>query len=130
MTSNRTSAASARDVGAVRRWLAALGLAAVACTSTEVSFGAPLDLQITSSSPVSVSDSLRVNYEIVGRSLVGLSLEWGDGQVDSIGLSGAQSAGGYRSHSYAASGDYTVSAYVLDQFEGSASRELTVTIQP
>ena len=67
-------------------------IALPACTTSEVTFGGPLALQITSNSPVSVTDSLRVEYSVDGRSLLGLAVEWGDTQVDSLGFSSAQSA--------------------------------------
>jgi len=117
------------------RCAAVLGLglfviALPACSTSEVTFGGPLDLQITSNSPVTLTDSLRVEYSVDGRSLLGLAVEWGDAQVDSLGFSSAQSASGITGHLYEAAGTYTVRATAVDQLEGSQSKELTITINP
>ncbi len=108
----------------------AFAIFVAACSTSELTFGGPLDLQISSNSPVSVSDSLQVDYDIVGRSLLGMVVEWGDAEVDSVGFAGAQTAGGRRRHLYATAGSYTVTATVVDQLQGEQTKELTVTIDP
>lgn len=101
-----------------------------ACGSNDVTFGGPLDLQVSTNSPVAVTDSLQLDYEIVGRSLLGMVVQWGDAEFDSLYFSGAQTAGGRVRHQYVAPGDYTVRATVFDQIEGDQSKEVSVTIQP
>ena len=108
----------------------ALGALVGACSSNDVTFGGPLDLQISSNSPVSVGDSLQLDYDVVGRNLLGMVVEWGDSELDSLFFSGAQSAGGRVRHLYADEGTYTLMARVLDQVEGNTIKELTVTIEP
>jgi len=118
------------------RWIPTLLLATVfgailgSCSSNEITFGGPLELQISSNSPVSVGDSLQLDYDVVGRSLLGLVVEWGDSELDSVFFSGAQSAGGRIGHVYGGEGSFTLMARVVDQVEGSDTEELTVTIQP
>ncbi len=110
---------------------ATLAIAAAACSNEAITFGGPLDLQISANGPVTVADSLQLDYDVVGRSLAGMVVDWGDAAVfDSIAFSGAQTAGGRVRHLYSTPGDYTVSASVVDQIEGTAVRELTVTINP
>lgn len=108
------------------------GLAASfgACSSDDVTFGGPLDLQISSNSPVSVGDSLQVDFDVVGRNLLGMVVEWGDAELDSVFFSGAQTAAGRVRHLYGGEGTYILSARVLDQVEGNVIKELTVTIEP
>ena len=114
-----------------RGWyIAVVACLASGCNSAEFTFGGPLELELTSNSPVSVSDSLRVEYDVVGRTLLGLELEWGDGTFDSLFFSGAQSAGGFRFHTYDSAGTYTVIGSVTDQVEGIVAESLTVTINP
>jgi len=92
--------------------------------------GGPLELSISAISPVAVTDSLVVEYQVVGRTLLGMVVDYGDTQSDSIFFQGAQTAGGRAPHLYAASGQYTISARVDDALEGSVMEQLTVTINP
>ena len=101
-----------------------------ACGSNDVTFGGPLDVQVSSNSPVSVADSLQLDYEVVGRSLLGMVVLWGDSEVDSLYFSGAQTASGRVRHKYDAAGSYDVRATVIDQLEGQQTKELSVTIEP
>ena len=110
--------------------LGGLAIAGTACNTDELTFGGPLDLQITSNSPVLVADSLQIDYESVGRSLLGLAVLWGDSQVDSLVFSGAQTAAGRARHRYDTAGVYTIRATLVDQVAGSQAKELTVTINP
>ena len=79
---------------------------------------------------MAVTDSLVVEYDVVGRTLLGMVVDYGDAQADSIFFQGAQTAGGRAPHLYAASGQYTVSARVDDAIEGTVTEQLTVTINP
>lgn len=113
--------------------LASFGLvmcAIVACSGSELTFGGPLELSLTSNSPVAVTDSLVVNYDVTGRTLLGMAVTWGDSTVDSVFFAGAQTAAGRRSHRYSTDGTFTVTATVTDQVEGIVTEELTVTVNP
>lgn len=101
-----------------------------ACSSSDITLGGPLNVIIGSNSPVSAGDSLRLDYDVSGRSLAGMTLEWGDAQIDSVSFLGAQTAGGSEFHVYSSGGSYTIRATVFDQLQGSESTDLEVTIDP
>lgn len=104
--------------------------AIVACSDSELTFGGPLELRLTSNSPVTVTDSLVVNYDVTGRTLLGMAVTWGDGTVDSVAFAGAQTAAGRLPHLYSSDGTFTVAATVTDQVQGLVTEELTVTVNP
>ncbi|MDX1494508.1 MAG: hypothetical protein R3253_10640 [Longimicrobiales bacterium] len=114
------------------RWasFSAVVAAVVACSDADLTFGGPLDLVLTSNEPVSVNDSLVVNYDVTGRSLLGIAITWGDATVDTVFFAGAQTAAGRVAHLYSTEGDYTVTGTVSDGLEGTVSQELSVTITP
>jgi hypothetical protein len=110
-----------------------LGIVAIAtatCSSDQLTFGGPLEVEFSTNTPVPVTDSLQVDFDVVGRSLLGMVVLWGDEQLDSIVFSGAQTAGGRIRHLYDSAGVYTVRATVIDQLEGTGSHEAAVTINP
>ena len=110
--------------------LFALNLLGWGCSDATFTGGGPLELSISAVSPVAVTDSLVVEYEVVGRSLLGMVVDYGDTRSDSIFFQGAQTAGGRAPHLYAASGQYTISARADDAIEGTVTEQLTVTINP
>jgi hypothetical protein len=107
-----------------------IGLVAWSCSSNEVSIGGPLEFRVTSNAPLTLGDSLHVEYEVVGRSLLGMVVTWGDATLDSVFMNGAQSAAGTVHHLYADTGSYTVTARVVDQIEGNDTKELTIRVDP
>ncbi|MEM7417921.1 MAG: PKD domain-containing protein [Gemmatimonadota bacterium] len=114
-----------------RAWaIFACAAVGAACNSAEFTFGGPLELDVTSNSPISVSDSLRVEYDVSGRTLLGMEIQWGDQTRDSLFFSAAQSAGGFRYHTYDSAGTYTLTAAVTDQIEGVVTEELTIVVNP
>lgn len=110
--------------------LAAFLLLGCGCSDASVSLGGPLVLTISAVTPVAVTDSLVVEYSVVGRNLLGMVVDYNDMQADSLFFLGAQSAGGRVRHLYTAPGQYIVSARVEDAIEGTVTKELTVTINP
>ncbi|KPJ80335.1 MAG: hypothetical protein AMS19_09620 [Gemmatimonas sp. SG8_23] len=106
------------------------GLVVAACSSNEVSIGGPIDLQISSNAPVTQGDTLRLGYEAVGRSLLGMVVTWGDASLDSVFMNGAQSASGTASHLYADTGSFTITARLVDQVDGTDVKELTIRVDP
>ena len=110
--------------------LLVLGLLASGCTDESVFIGGPLMLSLTAASSVAVTDSLVVEYTVVGRSLLGMVVDYGDMQIDSFFFSSAQTASGRAPHLYAAPGQYSVSARVEDSVEGNVTEGLTVTVTP
>jgi hypothetical protein len=107
-----------------------IGLLAWSCSSNQISIGGPLDLQVASNAPISLGDSLRLEYEAVGRSLLGMVVFWGDESLDSLVMNGAQTAGGTVLHVYADTGSYTLTARLVDQVEGNDTKELTIRVDP
>ena len=108
----------------------AAGLFVWACASTDVEVGTPLDLQVSSNTPVSVTDSLVLDYEARGRSLLGMVIFWGDATIDSVFMNAAQSAAGARGHIYPDTGSYTIRARLVDSVEGSDEKTLDIRIDP
>ena len=100
------------------------------CSEEAFSLGGPLVLSISAVTPVAVTEELVVDYTVVGRNLLGMTVNFGDMQTDSLFFLGAQTAGGRVTHLYAAPGQYTISARVEDAVEGSVTEELVVTINP
>ena len=100
------------------------------CSEEAFSLGGPLVLSISAVTPVAVADDLVVDYTVVGRNLLGMTVNFGDMQIDSLFFLGAQTAGGQVSHLYTAAGQYTITARVEDAVEGSVTEELAVTINP
>lgn len=110
--------------------IAAAGLVGWACASTDVDIGQPLDLQVSSNTPVSVSDSLVLTYDAQGRSLLGLVILWGDATLDSVFMNAAQRAGGSRGHIYPDTGSYTITTRLVDSVEGTDEKTLDIRIEP
>jgi hypothetical protein len=76
------------------------------------------------------ADSFRIRYEAQGRSLNRLVLDYGDGGVDSLGLSGAVTATGFKYHRYQATGQYLVSG-TLEELGGvSVTHTVSLTVSP
>ncbi len=70
----------------------ALILIGLACTRNQITLGGPLSLTVSSNAPVSVSDSLVLQYDVTGQTLAGMQVLWGDGQIDSVAFLGSQTA--------------------------------------
>ena len=62
----------------------ALIVIGLACTRNQITLGGPLSLTVSSNAPVSVSDSLVLQYDVTGQTLAGMQVLWGDGQIDSV----------------------------------------------
>lgn len=102
----------------------------VACTDSAVEIGSELSLQLTAPSSIPLSDSLIVEYEAKGRSLLGLVVDYGDGAADTVPFVGSQSAGGRLAHKYSEAGQYQVTGRVQDGIEGSTMADVTVSVTP
>lgn len=100
------------------------------CSDSLVDIGRELSLDFSGPPTTALSDSLPVTYDVRGRSLLGMVVDYGDGSLDSLFFSGAQSAGGRVAHKYQEPGDYVVSGKVQDAVEGSIMAEFPVTIVP
>ena len=110
--------------------IATVGLIGWACASTDIDIGSPVTLEVNATSPVSVGDSLVLEYEAQGRSLLGMVILWGDASLDSVFMNAAQSAAGSRGHIYPDTGSYTITARLVDSVEGSDEQTLDIRIVP
>jgi len=99
-----------------------------ACSDSVVEIGSELELELDAPATSALSDSVSVAFEARGRSLLGFVLRYGDGSVDSVRLSGSQSAGGQLRHLYQETGTYTLVGEVQDGIEGNIMAEVTLTV--
>ncbi len=96
-----------------------LALVSLLSACQEPELGSPPYIELTVPTEGRTGAPVEVGYEAGGRQLSGLIFEWGDGEVDSLATSGAQSASGTARHGYAAPGSYTVVGIAQDAIEGS-----------
>ena len=92
------------------------------------------DTEVTITAPQTsarvLPDSIRINYSAQGRSLNRLIIDYGDGGVDSLGLSGAVTASGFRHHRYRNAGTFIVSGTLQELSGTTAESFVTVNITP
>ena len=108
-------------------FLAMLALLACSSVTTE-----PLPLAITISADklaTTVGDSILFDVQAQGGVLVGVGVDYGDGQGYGVETQGARTARARLRHAYAQPGVYGVSATVTDAAAGQKSAALTVTIR-
>lgn len=110
--------------------LCVAGVGLVGCSDSSFEVGSELSIELSVPATAPLSDSVDIEYEARGRSLLGMIVEYGDGTADSVSFVGSQSAGGRVRHKYDAAGDYRISGTVQDGIEGSESAEADVTITP
>jgi hypothetical protein len=110
---------------------AALVAAGTACTDTSAGVGEPLTLRLTvdRTAGLAAVDTFTFQYEATGTDLLGVTLEFGDGQVDSLSTLGASSAAATRSHVYAAAGRYSAIARVIEALSSTLSDTVVVEVQ-
>ena len=126
---DRPSGRGARPLGRlVLPVLLAAAVVALASACEDDPFGSSLSVQLVGPGTGVVGEELTVRYDARGRSLVGVILAWGDGAVDSISTSGAQTAAGTRRHTYQMPGLFTVQARVEDALEGAKTAEVSIQV--
>jgi hypothetical protein len=105
--------------------------AAGGCSSTSTDFGQPLSITLTADRDVAVAgvDTVTFRYDAAGTDLVGIVLDFGDGQVDSLSAQGATTAGATREHVYADPGTFFAVAEVLEAFGGSLADTVVIEVQ-
>lgn len=115
-----------------RRLRASLILAAVAvgagCLDDSITGTRPLAVELSvSPTSAAVGETVTASFNATGTGLQGVILDWGDGMLDSLALSGlAVEAGQDLTHSYTVAGAYMVSARAEDQ---TGARTATATVQ-
>jgi hypothetical protein len=86
-----------------------------ACASSIVEGGRPLSIEVVADrTTAATGDTIAFVVEARGNNLVGVTLSYGDGVVDSFPGIGAVSLGQDTSHVYTEAGDYMVRATVID----------------
>lgn len=108
--------------------LAAIG-GATACLDDSITGSRTLGVDVTTSaSSVETGETVTATVSAMGTGLQGMLVDWGDGVVDSLSLSGlvvtAESA---FDHGYSAAGSYTVVARAEDQ-SGAVADSATVEV--
>lgn len=107
-------------------------LAAVAvgagCLDDSITGTRPLDIEVSvTPATATVGQTVQATFLATGTGLQGVILDWGDGVVDSLTLSGtAVQAGRDLDHAYSAVGSYTISARAEDQ---TGARTATTSVQ-
>lgn len=106
-----------------------LGL--LACSEVTFEEGLPLSITLSADkTSAQVEEEISFTFEAQGRALVGVTLAYGDGQVDSVFAAGAQRAGALRTHAYEEPGNFVVIARAIETFGEEATDELAVEIVP
>lgn len=117
----------------MKRWSAAWGLVGIlalgsaGCEDVQ-EIGHPISLEISVPATAVVGDTVRLAYQGKGRSMAGIIFAWGDGVVDSLTASGAQTADGERLHVYDTDGNFTIIATLEDAIEGSTAKSASITV--
>jgi hypothetical protein len=113
--------------------LAVTLLVTAACLDNSITGTRTLTIALTASATsVEIAETVTASVSATGTGLQGILIEWGDGVVDSLPLTGtAVSAQSNFDHEYQVVGSYTVVATAEDQSGGiSDSTSVTVTAAP
>ncbi|MBT8405502.1 MAG: hypothetical protein KJP18_16700 [Gemmatimonadetes bacterium] len=99
------------------------------CLDDSITGERPLSIQLAvNPSAASVAETVTASFEATGSGIQGVILDWGDGVVDSLVLSGrVVEAASDLDHAYGVPGTFTVTAIVEDQ-SGSDSASRSVQI--
>jgi hypothetical protein len=104
-------------------------LFAAACGGTGVEIGHPLEIRIdveNVSRPIGASHEFSVNAR--GRYLLGLTIDYGDGESDLVETLGAQTVTHAASHIFGTTGDFLVRATIEDAVEGELRDSVMVQV--
>ena len=109
-----------------------LGAVLLACSESVVdACGGALSVVVTVDPPSqTVGQAVTVRSTANGTSLDGTIIDYGDGQVDSVGAFGACTQTVTQPKTYDSAGTYTVIATIEDLSQGSASDQVMVQINP
>ena len=99
------------------------------CSSSSTDVGEPLSITLTvdRTTGLAAVDTFSFHYEATGTDILGVVLEFGDGQEDSLSALGAARAGATRNHVYGSAGVFSASARVLEAL--GALRADTVVVE-
>jgi len=110
---------------------AAILAAAAGCSSASTDVGEPLSitLSVDRSSGAAAVDVFSFHYEATGTDLLGIVLEFGDGQADSLAAQGAARASATRSHVYETPGTYSASAWAHEALGATKADTVVVEVR-
>lgn len=118
----------------MRRTLLRLGAlllvatAVSACLDDSITGTRPLSITITpSATSTTAGSSLDFEFFATGRGLSLVTLDYGDGAIDSVTFSGPVEAGGDLVHTYSAAGMFTVVGAATG-IDGVTADTLTITV--
>ena len=100
-----------------------------ACSEITFEGGGPVTLTITPDrTTVPVGGTVTFDFSAKGSILIGVIMDYGDGESDSLDTAGAQTASGRFVHSFHAPGTFTVVGTLLDNLQGSVKTEVQITV--
>ena len=104
-------------------------LCVAACSDITFVGGGPVTISLSADkSSVPEGGTVTFSYEAKGTYLSGVVFDYGDGVVDSVFTSGAQTAGGTVSHAFELAGSYTVVGRAEDSSTGTATAEVVIQV--
>lgn len=112
-------------------WAAALAAAvwAAACSSITFEGGGPVSLTLTADrTTVAKGQDVTFTYDAVGQLLEGVTLDYGDGDVDTVFTLNAQAASGRFVHAYSAAGTFTAVGVAHDSYQGPDSARVVIQV--
>jgi hypothetical protein len=111
--------------------IAALLTVALGCSSSSTDAGEPLSITLTvdRTTGLAAVDTFSFHYEATGTDILGVVLDFGDGQADSLSALGAARAGATRNHVYGSAGVFSASARVLEAFGDLLADTVVVEIE-
>lgn len=111
--------------------LAGVLLLGLGCSDSSIGGGNPLSITLTVDPVVGVAavDTFTFQYDAEGTDLLGVVLDFGDGQVDSLSALGAVTAGATRLHVYEDPGTYSAIASVIEAVGATLADTVSVEVQ-
>ena len=103
-------------------------VATAACTNESLG-PLPFDVEIESNVSTTVAgDSVTFTVSAQGGSLIGVEMDYGDGNIDAYATSGARTARVTFRHAYDVAGTFTVSAAATDAAAGRKDASLQIRV--
>ena len=111
--------------------IGALLAVASGCSSSSTDVGEPLSITLTvdRTTGLAAVDTFSFHYEATGTDILGVVLDFGDGQADSLSALGAARAGATRNHVYGSAVVFSASARVLEAFGDLLADTVVVEIE-
>ena len=109
--------------------LLALATFAAGCLDDSITGTRPVTLSITAESETAaVGELVTVTYSATGTGLASVTMDWGDGTIDTISLGALYvEADGTAEHTYSDAGSYDITGTANAQ-NGTASSKITIEI--